>query len=80
MDGLYSYIKDKGCSDAIFLSIKSVLEFEEYDTESIELDVLLIDVAENTNIGNLLNKKVECFRLIKQYTRNVKRMFFIYVG
>ena len=63
MDGLYCYLKEKGISNEILSAIKSILEFEEYDSCSIEEDVLMTYNVTDSNIAQLTKHSLD-YKLI----------------
>lgn len=75
MDGMYLYLLGRGYSTAIVSGIKDILEKEDYDTESIELDILYENKPENTNIAELTSNN-NYYQFIKQYARTCKCMFY----
>ena len=72
MDGLYEYIKDKNVSNEEITKIKDIVYSEEYDTESVEMDIFKIDNNKDSNIRQWLNNDIYS-DLIKQYIYKIKR-------
>ena len=72
VDGLYEYLLRNGDSKSAS-EIQTIMETEEYDTDSLETDILLYQKYSNCNMEALIENRVN-FTLLFDYIYDLKCM------
>ena len=74
IDGLFQHLINSN-KEELISATKEILEIEEYDTDSLEIDILLFEKYAHCNINKLINNNSH-FALIFEFVYDHKCMLF----